>query len=76
MGTGFFESDHTATQVVVVGGLRGGRGQGTHGTVQCEHAVLHDMMEASLSTGIPVFEEPAEDHEGDISVDPFHFNQL
>ena len=51
--------------VVVVGGMQ----KYIHGVVQREHAVLHDMVEAPSSTGIPVSEEPAEDHEGEIGVD-------
>ena len=40
-----------------------------HGVVQCEHAVLHNMVEASSSKSIPVSEEPAEHSEGEIGVD-------
>ena len=52
MGTCFFQLDHTAIQVVVVGGACGGGGvqKYIHGVVQCEDAVLHDMVEASSST--------------------------
>ena len=37
--------------------------------MQCEHAVLHDMVDVSSSKGIPVSDEPAEDREGEIGVD-------
>ena len=50
----------------------GGVHKFVYGVVQCEHAVLHDMVDASSSTGIPIAEAP-EEREGEIGVDSaFH----